>query len=105
MIAKCAQQRMLFDTRTKRLSIKSANAPSQTRVPPTATSTTAAARTRVPRDEQWASRVGQSNANQSINQINEKRQTHPPPIEKKKEGEKTKEGVKPTVSQSGKRKE
>jgi hypothetical protein len=58
MIAKGAQQRILFKTGPKRLSIKSPDAPSQTRVPSTSAGTAAAvaARTSVPRDEQWANR-------------------------------------------------
>ncbi len=57
MIAKRAQQRILFKTSPKWLSIKSANTPSQTRVPSTtitATTTTTAACMCVPRDEQRA---------------------------------------------------
>ena len=57
MIAKRAQQRVLLKTSPKWLSVKSANTPSQTRVPSSAAAAVAAAaataRTRVPRDEQW----------------------------------------------------
>jgi hypothetical protein len=61
MIAKRAQQRILFKTRPERLSLKGTDTPSQTRVPSTTTTTTTttiatttAARTYVPRDEQRA---------------------------------------------------
>lgn len=83
MIAKRAQERILFKTSPKWLSIKSANTPSQTRVPSTATATTAAARTSVPRDEQ------RTNHNHpSIKIQSTKQQNHKPMVggEKKKNG-------------------
>jgi hypothetical protein len=49
MVPKTAQQRILSKARPKRLRIKRANAPSQPRVPSTATTTTP--RARVPRDK------------------------------------------------------
>lgn len=50
MVPKCAQQRILSKARPKRLRIKRANAPSQTRVPSTTTTATAS-RARIPRDK------------------------------------------------------
>ena len=47
MVPKCAQQRILSKARPKRLRIKRANAPSQTR-------TATASRARIPRDKQRA---------------------------------------------------
>jgi hypothetical protein len=49
VVSKCTQQRILSKARPKRLRIKRANAPSQTRVPSTTTAT--ASRTRIPRDK------------------------------------------------------
>ncbi len=80
MIAKCAQQRILFKTSPQRLSIESTNTPSQTRIPSTATTTTTASRTHVPRDEQRA----ENNPNPNTNP-NQQSQSHRK--EKKKETE------------------
>jgi hypothetical protein len=57
MIAKGAQERILFKTSPKWLSIESANAPSQTRVPSTSSAAAVAARTSVPRDKQWTNPI------------------------------------------------
>ena len=75
VIAKGAQQRVLFKTSPKWLSVESADAPSQTRVPSTSCTAGAASRTGVPRDEQRTINQIDSIINQSIHPSNHP--THP----------------------------
>jgi hypothetical protein len=91
MIAKRAQQRILFKTSPKWLSIKSANTPSQTRVPSTTTTitaiTTAASRTCVPRDEQRAiNHPSIKNPSPKIRKIKSNKNHKPTQNERKKLG-------------------
>jgi hypothetical protein len=53
IIAKRAQERVLLESRAKRLRVKRADAPPQARAPFTATAITS---TRIPRDEEWANK-------------------------------------------------